>query len=56
MWGYPYTLWAFVIVSAWFMADALVTQPKTSLIAFGIAIAGVPFYWIWRAKTLALKV
>jgi len=55
MWGYPYTLWAFVIVSAWFMADALVTQPKTSLIAFGIASAGVPFYWIWRAKTPALK-
>src|SRR5262249_49786473 len=55
MWGYPYTLWAFVMVSVWFMGDALVTQPKTSLIAFGIAMAGVPFYWIWRAKPLALK-
>lgn len=50
MWGYPYTLWAFVIVSVWFMADALVNQPKTSLIAFGIAAAGVPFYLVWRRK------
>ena len=54
MWGYPYTLWSFVIVSVWFMADALVNQPKTSLIAFGIAAAGVPFYWVWRGKAPAL--
>jgi len=48
MWGYPYTLWSFVTVSVWFMADAVVNQPKTSLIAFGIAAAGIPFYLIWR--------
>jgi APA family basic amino acid/polyamine antiporter len=50
MWGYPYTLWAFVVVSIWFMADALVNQPKTSLIAFGIAVAGIPFYLMRRQK------
>src|ERR1044071_7411995 len=54
MWGYPYTLWSFAIVSLWFMADALVNQPKTSLIAFGIAAAGIPFYLLWRKKTPAL--
>jgi APA family basic amino acid/polyamine antiporter len=48
MWGYPYTLWCFVVVSVWFMADAFVHQPTTSLMAFGIAAAGVPFYLIWR--------
>lgn len=48
MWGYPFTLWAFVAVSIWFMADALVNQPKTSLIALAIAAAGVPFYFLWR--------
>lgn len=53
MWGYPYTLWSFVIVSVWFLADALVNQPKTSLIAFGIAAAGVPFYWMWRQRMAA---
>lgn len=51
MWGYPYTLWAFVALSVWFMADALLNQPKTSLIAFAIAAAGVPFYLAWRAKS-----
>jgi APA family basic amino acid/polyamine antiporter len=50
MWGYPVTLWAFVIVSVWFMADAIVNQPGTSLIAFAIAAAGIPFYFIWRKR------
>jgi APA family basic amino acid/polyamine antiporter len=50
MWGYPFTLWAFVIASIWFLVDALVNQPKTSLIAFGMGAAGIPFYFIWRAR------
>ena len=48
MWGYPVTLWLFVIVSVWFMLDALVNQPKTSCIALAIAAAGIPFYYLWR--------
>jgi len=48
MLGYPFTLWAFVIVSVWFIVDALMNQPKTSWIALGIAVAGIPFYFIWR--------
>lgn len=48
MLGYPFTLWAFVIVSVWFMVDALLNQPKISGIALGIAAAGIPFYFIWR--------
>jgi APA family basic amino acid/polyamine antiporter len=52
MWGYPYTLWAFVMVSVWFLADALVNQPKTALIAFGMAAAGIPFYFIWRGRAV----
>ncbi len=51
MWGYPYTLILFLIVSVWFMADALITQTKPSLMAIAIAAAGVPFYFIWRGKT-----
>jgi APA family basic amino acid/polyamine antiporter len=54
MWGYPYTLWAFVAVSAWFMIDALLNQPKISLIALAIAAAGIPFYFVWRAKSRAV--
>jgi APA family basic amino acid/polyamine antiporter len=48
MWGYPVTLWLFMAVSAWFLIDALVTQPKPSLIALLLAAAGIPFYFIWR--------
>lgn len=48
MWGYPVTLWLFLIVSFWFLVDALVNQPKPSLIAMLLAAAGIPFYLLWR--------
>jgi APA family basic amino acid/polyamine antiporter len=48
MWGYPTTMWLFVIVSVWFMADALINQLKTSLIALAIAAVGFPLYYVWR--------
>ena len=48
MWGYPYTLWLFVAMSVWFMADALVTQTLPSLMAFVIVAAGVVAYKIWH--------
>lgn len=50
MWGYPYTVWAFVAVSIWFMLDAIVNQPKPSLMALVVCAAGVPFYLYWRLK------
>lgn len=53
MWGYPYTLILFLIVSVWFIADALITQTKPSLMAIAIAAAGLPFYVIWRGNSPA---
>jgi APA family basic amino acid/polyamine antiporter len=53
MWGYPFTMWAFVIVSVWYMVDALVNQPVPSLIALALAAAGIPFYLYWRAQARA---
>jgi APA family basic amino acid/polyamine antiporter len=50
MWGYPWTLWMFLAVSAWFLVDALITQTGTSLIALGVALAGIPFYFVWRKQ------
>jgi APA family basic amino acid/polyamine antiporter len=51
MWGYPVTVYLFLLVSAWFLGDAIVNQPVPSLMAFVIAAAGVPFYFIWgRSK------
>jgi APA family basic amino acid/polyamine antiporter len=48
MWGYPYTLWLFVAVSVWFMADALVTQTRPSLMAFVIVATGGVAYRMFR--------
>jgi amino acid transporter len=48
MWGYPYTLWAFIAISVWFIVNALVTQPRPSLMALVIIASGVAAYRIWR--------
>ena len=50
MWGYPYTLWLFVAVSVWFMADALVTQTLPSMMAILIVATGVVAFRIWRLR------
>lgn len=51
MWGYPVTLWLFIIVSAWFLVDSLMQQRKPSVMALLIAAAGIPFYFLWRARS-----
>ena len=48
MWGYPYTLWAFVLVSIWFIANAFVTQLVPSLMALVIIVSGIPAYLLFR--------
>src|SRR5450432_2342022 len=51
MWGYPVTLWLFLVVSAWFLVDALINQFEPSIRALLLTAAGIPFYSIWRRKT-----
>ena len=51
MWGYPVTLWLFVLVSAWFLVDTLLDQPKPSVMALVITATGIPFYFLWRARS-----
>jgi basic amino acid/polyamine antiporter, APA family len=48
MWGYPYSVWAFVCVSVWFILNALITTPRPSLAAFGMIAIGAVAYRIWR--------
>ena len=48
MWGYPYTLWTFFGVSVWFIVNALVTEPRPSLMALVMIATGVAVYRIWR--------
>jgi APA family basic amino acid/polyamine antiporter len=51
MWGYPVTLWLFVVVSAWFLVETLLDQPKPSVTALLITAAGIPFYFLWRTRS-----
>lgn len=48
MWGYPWTLLIFVVVSVWFMVNAFATQRMPSLLAFVIVAAGMVAYRLWR--------
>jgi APA family basic amino acid/polyamine antiporter len=48
MWGYPFTLWLFLAVSAWFVLNAFVAQPWPSFMALVIVATGVIAFWIWR--------
>jgi basic amino acid/polyamine antiporter, APA family len=50
MWGYPYTLGVFVLVSVWFVINALVTVPGPSFAALGIIASGIPMYLFWRKR------
>ena len=51
MWGYPYTLAVFTLVSVWFVVNAFVTEPGPSFTALGIVAAGIPIYLLWRRPT-----
>ena len=44
MWGYPATLWIFIAVSIWFIANSLATQPLPSVMTFAIIATGVLAY------------
>jgi APA family basic amino acid/polyamine antiporter len=51
MWGYPYTLWLFVAVSAWFIANSFVTQPAPTLMAFVIIGSGAAAYGLFWGRS-----
>jgi hypothetical protein len=40
----PGTLWIFIALSLWFLVEALVNQPKVSLIPLALAATGVPVH------------
>ncbi len=47
--GYPFVPLVFLIGSVGLLANALVRQTATTLLDFGIILAGVPVYYVWRS-------
>jgi APA family basic amino acid/polyamine antiporter len=48
MWGYPVTPLLFLVITAGFLANMLVTRPGPSLASLGLMATGVPVYFLWR--------
>jgi amino acid transporter len=46
--GYPVVPLVFLLASIAIMLNSLIRQPATTMISFGVIIAGVPAYYIWR--------
>jgi APA family basic amino acid/polyamine antiporter len=47
--GYPVVPLVFLLASIAIMLNSLIRQPATTMISFGVIIAGVPAYYIWQA-------
>jgi basic amino acid/polyamine antiporter, APA family len=47
-WGYPVVPILFLLASVGMVVNALVTDPVNTGITFGIIVAGVPVYYLWR--------
>jgi APA family basic amino acid/polyamine antiporter len=48
MWGYPFTLWLFVLVSVWYVVNAFLNETVPSLMALAIIATGMAAYGFWR--------
>ena len=48
-WGYPVVPVLFLLASLGMVLNALLTDPVNTGITFGIILAGIPVYYMWRA-------
>jgi APA family basic amino acid/polyamine antiporter len=48
-WGYPVVPALFLLASLGMIANALITDPRNTVITFLIILAGIPAYLIWKA-------
>jgi APA family basic amino acid/polyamine antiporter len=50
MWGYPVTAVVFLLITAWFLGNMLVSRPVPSLAGLGLILTGVPIYLFWAKQ------
>lgn len=48
-WGYPVVPLVFLLASVALLGNALVQQTRETALGFGIIVAGVPVFYLWRA-------
>ena len=48
--GYPIVPLIFLVASIGMLGNAVVEQPVSTLIGFGIILAGVPVYYLWKGR------
>ena len=48
-WGYPLVPVLFLLASLGMVLNALLTDPVNTGVTFGIILAGIPVYYVWRA-------
>ena len=48
-WGYPWVPLVFLAASLAMLGNALIEQPGSTLVGFGIILLGVPVFYGWRA-------
>jgi APA family basic amino acid/polyamine antiporter len=49
-WGYPVVPCVYVVISALIMLDLLIVRPVFAWPGLIIVVAGIPVYWLWRAR------
>jgi basic amino acid/polyamine antiporter, APA family len=48
--GYPWTTLVFVASALFIVVNTLFTQPREAIVGAGIVLAGVPGYFLWKAR------
>lgn len=48
--GYPITPAIFLVASVGMLLNALISDPVTTLICFGVILAGIPVFLVWKGR------
>ncbi|HEY0779760.1 MAG TPA: amino acid permease [Gemmatirosa sp.] len=54
--GYPVTPLLFVLSAAAIVVNTIVTQPARAAVGLGMALVGVPVFFVWRARVARVAV
>jgi APA family basic amino acid/polyamine antiporter len=53
VWGYPFTPVAFLLVSAVYLTNLIISKPVAVMTGVSIVLVGVPFFFYWRSKKVS---